>query len=129
MTKILLIDDDLLEHKMFRCYLAVGKDHPFKLNNAVNIGKAVELLTDNTFDWVFLDDRFSPFKSALETLPLLRPYLKASNVIVISSSVEARHLQSAKKLGVYAVIDKFKVKSFLERDILPLSSAAAKDVA
>lgn len=125
MTKLLLIDDDILEHKMFRCYLGAGEGHEFELRNAINMEKAVSLLTEGIFDWVFLDDRFAPYKSVLETLPLLQPYLKRSKVIVISSSIEARHLQSTEDLGVHAVIDKFQVKPFLETDILPLSELSS----
>lgn len=97
---------------MFRCYLGAGEGHEFELRNAINVEKAVSLLMEGIFDWVFLDDRFAPYKSVLETLPLLQPYLKRSKVIVISSSIEARHLQCAKDLGVHALIDKFQVKPF-----------------
>lgn len=115
-------DDDILEHKMFKCHTAASPVKNIDLQGATTIEAAKRVLTESHVDWVFLDDRFTPHRSALETLPMLQSLLYATKVVVISSSIQARHLACAKTLGVFAVIDKFEVKSILQDGLLSLNN-------
>lgn len=111
---------------MFQCYLAAGDPAAYSLSCADTLGSATDILKSTKIDWVFLDDRLAPYKSAVETLPLLKPSIGDAKVVIISSSIEARHLQCSKAIGVYAVIDKFKIKSFLHDDLDKLGASISE---
>jgi CheY-like chemotaxis protein len=110
---ILLIDDDPIEHRIFRKLLESGQNSQTKLSCCSDINTATAFLKENSFDYIFLDDRLSPFTSLLETLPLIREYLQEAKTIAISSSLDSPHLTSAKEIGVDEIIDKNDLKAFL----------------
>ena len=83
------------------------------LESALDIETAQEFLETDTFDYVFLDDRFAPYRSALETLPLLKPFFGTAKVVIVSSCVAAEHLQDPEALGVTAILDKSNVKDYV----------------
>lgn len=117
MLKFLLIDDDVLEHKMFDCYLAAGQTVQYDLVSTADIDEAIDLLKAQSFDFIFLDDRFAPYKSALDTLPLLRKVVGAAKIVIISSSTDARHLKDPDDLNVLTIIDKFELRSVLSMNM------------
>lgn len=110
---ILLIDDDPIEHRIFRKFLESGQNSPANLSCCSDINTATARLKENSFDYVFLDDRLSPFTSLLETLPLIQEYIQEAKIIAISSSLDSPHLTSAEKTGVARIIDKNDLKAFL----------------
>jgi CheY-like chemotaxis protein len=110
---ILLIDDDPIEHRIFRKLLESGQNSQTKLSCCSDINTAIAFLKENSFDYIFLDDRLSPFTSLLETLPQIREYLQEAKTIAISSSLDSPHLTSAKEIGVDEIIDKNDLKAFL----------------
>ena len=129
MLKFLLIDDDFLEHKMFDCYLASGQTVDYDLISTSTIEDAIDALAKHSFDFIFLDDRLAPHKSAIETLPMLREHIGAAKIVLISSSIEARHLQDPTALNVLAVMNKFDLKSALSTDMQNFSAARLKKAA
>jgi len=115
--KLLLIDDDAIEHKILNCYITAGMGGPVMLTSALNIETAKDALHSETYDYVFLDDRFTPFDSALETLPLLKPLSRNAKIVIVSSCIAAKHLQSAEALGVSAIINKSDVRAYVSETL------------
>lgn len=110
---ILLIDDDPIEHRIFRKFLENGQNSQTYLSCCSDINTAIALLKEKSFDYIFLDDRLSPFTSLLETLPLIRDYLQEAKTIAISSSLDSPHLTSAENIGIDKILDKNDLKAFL----------------
>lgn len=110
---ILLIDDDLVEHRIFRKLLENGPSSKADLTCCSNIECAIERLKENTFEYIFLDDRLSPYSNLLDTLPLIRGYLGRAKIIAMSSSLDSPHLMSAENIGVDKVLDKNDLRAFL----------------
>lgn len=117
MVKVLYIDDDKAEHKFFTYFLKTSPDQNAILVCVDELEDAVACLKAGDIDFVFLDDRFSPYISCLETLPKLHPVIGKAKIAVISSSIEASHLKSAAMLGVDKVFDKVKLKDLLKLGI------------
>ena len=117
MVKILYIDDDIAEHKFFAYFLKSSPDQDAELICLDELDEAVKCLAVGDIDYVFLDDRFSPYMSCLETLPKIQPVLGTAKIAVISSSIEASHLKSAAMLGVDKVFDKVRLKDLLKLGI------------
>ncbi len=111
--KILLIDDDAVEHKILNCYITAGLKEPALLSSAFDFNTAKEALNSEAYDYIFLDDRFTPFKSALETLPFLKPLCGKAKIIIISSCIYGQHLNSAEALGVTAIINKSDLREYV----------------
>ncbi|WP_026942559.1 response regulator [Hellea balneolensis] len=111
--KLLLIDDDAIEHKILNCYITAGIGGPVMLTSALDIDTAKAALGSETYDYIFLDDRFTPFKNALETLPLLKPLCGKAKIIIISSCISSQHLKSAEDLGVTAIMNKSDVRDYV----------------
>lgn len=114
MAKILYIDDDKAEHKFFAYFLKTSPDQNAILMCVDELEDAITRLKVGDIDFVFLDDRFSPYISCLETLPKIHPLLGKAKIAVISSSIEASHLKSAAMLGVDKIFDKAKLKDLLK---------------
>lgn len=110
---ILLIDDDPIEHRIFRKFLENGQNSQTHLSCCSDLNTAIALLKEKSFDYIFLDDRLSPFTSLLETLPLIRDYLHEAKTIAISSSLDSPHLTSAENIGIDKILDKNDLKAFL----------------
>lgn len=111
--KLLLIDDDAIEHKILNCYITADLTGPVFFSSALDLDTAKEALNSETYDYIFLDDRFTPFKSALETLPLLKPLCGKAKIIIISSCIYGQHLNSAEALGVTAIINKSDLRDYV----------------
>lgn len=117
---ILYIDDDPAEHKFLGFFLKKG-DHPdVHLTSVETLDAAVAVLQDRRFDLVFLDDRCRPYSSCLETLPHIQSHLNGAKIAIVSSSIEATHLQSAEMLGVDRIIDKAELRGLLDQNIRAL---------
>lgn len=115
--RILLIDDDLVEHRIFRKFLEGGVNSDAELTCLSNLGEAISILNEKSFDVVFLDDRLSPYSSLLETLPRLRPYTGDAKIFAISSSLDSPHLMDVRKTGVDGIYDKNDLKAVLSSDL------------
>lgn len=111
--KLLLIDDDAIEHKILGCYITAGLTAPSLLNSALDIDTAKDALSSETYDYIFLDDRFTLFKSALETLPLLQPLSGTAKIVIISSCIYSQHLNSAEAHGVRAIMNKSHLRDYV----------------
>ena len=114
---ILLIDDDLVEHRFFRKFLEGGVNSDAELTCLSNLDEAIDILNERAFDLVFLDDRLSPYSSLLETLPRIRPYIGGAKIFAISSSLDSPHLMDARKTGVDEIYDKNDLKAVLSSSL------------
>lgn len=112
--KILYIDDDTSEHKFFSYFLKMSPDKDETLVCVDELDDALLHLSKGDVDYVFLDDRFSPYLSCLETLPKIQPVLGHAKIAVVSSSIDASHLKSPAMLGVDKIFDKAKLKDVLK---------------
>lgn len=115
--KLLLIDDDPLEHKIFRKFLGRGTNAGAELISSIQLDDAIAHLKATEFDFIFLDDRLSPYASLVETLPLIRPYISKAKIFAISSSLDSPHLKEAKYIGVDKIFDKSDLNAVLSSDL------------
>jgi len=113
MLDILLIDDDELEHLLFKDFLNSRGELTGKFCSACSLKDALSILSSRKFSYIFLDDRLGMHSNALESLPALRNLSGKANIVVISSSLDAIHLHDKQDLGVYDIIDKRNLKPFL----------------
>ena len=115
--RILLIDDDPIEHRLFRKFLSRGVNSEAELVCSSDLNEAVRILADRPFDCVFLDDRLPPYSSLLETLPQIRSHMGYAKVFAISSSLDSSHLRDRNVTGVDGIYDKNDLKSVLSRNL------------
>lgn len=118
MKNILLIDDDLNEHKLFGAYvdhLAAGK---CQLHVATTLDEGVEKLSQMEFASVFLDNRLRPYADFRETLPAITEHSKDAKIYVISASINDECFKLAPKFPEITVIDKFVIREKLKEGLL-----------
>jgi len=116
-ARILLIDDDVIEHRFFQKFLKGGVNADADLICLSNIDEAIDVLSEKAFDFVFLDDRLSPYSSLLETLPKIRPYLGDAKIFAISSSLASPHLMDARETGVDGIYNKDDLRAVLSSNL------------
>jgi DNA-binding NtrC family response regulator len=104
MKKLLLIDDNIHQHKLFQCYATMCDDMEFDF--ALNIEEALDLLRFDDPDIVFLDNRLHPYESYSETVPILRARGFKGKIVVISANVTGSMAVEFKSKTVAAMLDK-----------------------
>ncbi|WP_394688354.1 response regulator [Hoeflea sp.] len=104
MRKLLLIDDNIHQHKLFECYVSLCTE--IELELAIDIDQALDLLDQEDPDIVFLDNRLHPFDSYSETVPMLRSRGFKGKIVVISANVSSSMATEFKSKSVAAMIDK-----------------------
>lgn len=123
MLKLLLIDDEPIEEKITFQLLKRDYGKPFQLEYAQSIEAGLELLKKRTFDIILLDDRISPTMDATHSVPLIRQEVGVTPMILISSSLDAAHLNSKEILDVYDIIDKYNLGERIRGGVLNQSAA------
>lgn len=111
---ILLIDDNPLEYVILRKYFKKGPNDGDQFIYVSNVEHAIQCLRRQPINLVLLDDRLSPFPSAHSPLRHLRPFLKSSHTVIISSALDAGHLQNPNKLGVSDIKHKSDIRHIFE---------------
>jgi DNA-binding NtrC family response regulator len=104
MRRLLLIDDNIHQHKLFECYVSTCQE--MELDLALSIDEAFDLLDHENPDIVFLDNRLHPFENYSETVPMLRSRGFKGKIVVISANVSACMAVEFKSKTVSAMIDK-----------------------
>lgn len=135
MTRILLIDDDILERQSLkRCVDKIANSDGTSVHHAFKCSEAIDLLLQHSFDLVMLDNLLAASISGKFSVPMIKQYLGSCPLVIISNNIDVDYLQDPETLGVDAVIDKrdldiFMLKFLESRDplnfpkIAPLYSA------
>lgn len=115
---ILHIDDDMPSHKIFKTVLGFRFENEFEVHTADDLEEALGLLESHRYDYVFLDNRLTPYRSAVETLPKLLPLCPDSMVYVISASTDETFLRGVDAFPIAGVIDKFDLLKQMETGLI-----------
>ncbi|MDD9910792.1 MAG: hypothetical protein OXR62_14025 [Ahrensia sp.] len=118
MKKILLIDDDPNEHKLFDFYVSSVLNDQVELHNATTLDEGLCALSRQHFDAVFLDNRLKPYDDFRQTLPLLTGHVNGIRLFVISASVDDPCFDEVDAFPIDAVVDKYRVKDELAAGLL-----------
>ena len=110
MKRVLLIDDDPNEQKLFQFYLLKRFGPQFELHYVSSTEDAAEFLLGNTVDAIFLDNRLKPHRDYRETAPSFMALAGTTPVYLISASVDEPAIREHGTYGISQVIDKFHVK-------------------
>jgi len=105
MVKVLLIDDDVVECRLFeayilRCETPVDFHFSSTLEGGINIARSVNP------DVIFLDDRLVPFAGCEETIPQLRRSGISSPLVVISAAIDSYNKCRYEDAGADGYLDK-----------------------
>jgi CheY-like chemotaxis protein len=110
---VLLIDDKIEEleiiQRIFKAltHASVCIDHVHKCSEAFN------LLNQNNYDLVLLDNRLSGQISAKFSVPFITSSLNTATLAIISNDINVPYLQDPNILGVNHVVDKSQMIRFL----------------
>lgn len=102
---VLLIDDSRHQHELFKCY--VSKSATIELHVASTLEEGIQEVERLNPDIVFLDSRLHPFRSYIETAPLIRASGYTGKIIVISTDVTDGVFLKFRDYSVACCIDKF----------------------
>lgn len=117
MTKVLLIDDDPIEHKLFETYMIKEFGEDYELLEAQTLDQGLEEIVADDFDGVFVDNRLKPFSSYRETLPTLLGKQIQSKVYLISACTT--DLQDALiEFPISGILNKFDIKNAIGDGLL-----------
>lgn len=112
MTKILVIDDNEMQHELMRCYAANHDD--IMLQHANSMEEALDVFVEDMPDIVFLDNRLWPYNDFTETVPDLRKADYHGEIVIISSEVRDPVFRRMREYSVLTAIDKsaFSIGNF-----------------
>ena len=124
MQRILLIDDDPIQHELFSFYLdeAFGPDSTF--TSALDLEEALMHLGDQPFDVIFLDNRLRPYTSYTETIDRIRAQSQECPIYLISAAREYEKFGNFKQHGITDAIDKFDLRQEISDGLLGPESLA-----
>ncbi len=114
MLNILLIDDDLVEHRLIQRMLKDCYQEPYLLYYAETLDKAIRILKTAAIDVILLDDKLSNGRTAKQSVPELREVTKHVPFVVISSVIDAAYLRDKTILDVYDVVDKYHLRQKIQ---------------
>jgi DNA-binding NtrC family response regulator len=120
MTRILLIDDDEVEHRLIRHMLRDTMQGPYVLRYAPTVDKALSILKTDDFDVILLDDKLGPGQNATKSVPEIRRITESVPMVLISSVIDADHLRSKTILDVYDIVDKFQLRQRIREGLFEL---------
>ncbi|MEO0636183.1 MAG: hypothetical protein AAFY73_05990 [Pseudomonadota bacterium] len=122
--KVLLIDDDPIEHKLFEAYF-VGLEEPkHELVAVPTLREGLCQLDQAGFGAVFLDNRLSSGERYGETLPNIIQTAQGTRIYLISACTSGLRKVSREFPGV-EVLNKFDIKAALEAGLLDRSTHGA----
>lgn len=112
MRNILLVDDDIHQHKLFECYAIKSQ-----LNNvgfACDIEDALNQVAKQDWDLILLDNRFVPFQNFTKPAQLIRETGYKNKIAVISADTDTLLFEDIEKYSVDAVFNKseFSINGF-----------------
>lgn len=104
LRKILLVDDDIHQHKLFECY-AMKSQQNF-VGFASDIEEALAQIKKQDWDLVLLDNRFVPFQDFTEPARLVRDAGYKNKIAVISADTDMLLFEDVERYTVDAVFNK-----------------------
>lgn len=115
---ILVVEDNLQDYIIFKEILGQIRDFFIHIEQAQSIAEAIELVTKNRFDIVFLD-LFLPDSFGQQTFNRLEPHSGAAPVVVLSGLSDKNIALEIVKLGAQDYIVKGEFDSaLLEKSIV-----------
>lgn len=108
MLRVLLIDDDQVENRLFEAYLyrcSLEVEFHYKSSLEDGIKTALKISPDV----VFLDDRLVPYEGCEQTLPVLRQAGVVSPIIVISAAIDVFNPDRYSDAGADGFVDKSEI--------------------
>ncbi|OCW57761.1 response regulator [Hoeflea olei] len=118
MKQVLLIDDDVMEHKLLETFLFRRYGGAFELVWANTVSAAIEILRTRSFDAIFIDRILPPHLGARETFPLLAGHIGSSQVIYISSDTSSYQWQPDSNGVPIQFIDKLDMRDRIMNGLL-----------
>ncbi|WP_339760543.1 response regulator [uncultured Hoeflea sp.] len=100
LLRVLLVDDDPVEHVLLKRKLETAKDICIELDYVGDIGGAVESVKSGGIDMIFLDNRLVPNNDFRETAPQLRNAGFIGPIGIISSDISGRYFEQFRDYGV-----------------------------
>lgn len=116
--RILLIDDDPVEEKLFRAMIRQHGRDDIDLVCVSSIDEATAYLDAEEVDIVFLDNRLSPHRSFRETVPRLRAGCELPRLVLLSATIMDINQHETARFGIERVVDKFDVRDIVFGDLL-----------
>lgn len=112
MIKVLVVDDNEMQHELIRCY-AMLQDH-IHIRSAVSLNDAIPQIENDMPDVIFLDNRLHPHNDFTATAPALREAGFSGSMAVISSDIDHPVFKQMPAYSVQKAIDKseFSIESF-----------------
>lgn len=109
---ILLIDDDVHQHKLFECYAIRSNNNDVCF--ASDINEAIEQVKKNNLDLILLDNRFTPFPDFKYPSTLIRDAGYGGKLVIISSDIDAPMLEDFSEHSIDGIFNKseFSLKNF-----------------
>mgnify|MGYP006411364515 CR=1 FL=1 len=118
MKNVLLIDDDIMEHKLMHVFLTCRYEDDFGLTYVDNLDDGIEALQGHAFDTVFIDNFLPPYTGAHETYPIISLHVGGASLIYISSGFLAVDLTNTGAARKYNFIDKLELKDRIMNGLL-----------
>jgi DNA-binding NarL/FixJ family response regulator len=100
LLRVLLVDDDPVEHVLLERKLKTAKDVNIQLDYVGDIGGAVACVKSGGIDMIFLDNRLVPNNDFRETAPQLRNAGFIGPIGIISSDISGRYFELFRDYGV-----------------------------
>jgi signal transduction histidine kinase/CheY-like chemotaxis protein len=115
---ILVVEDNLQDYIIFKEILGQIRDFFIHIDHAQDMGEAIEMVTTNQFDIVFLD-LFLPDSFGQETFTRIEPLVGSTPVVVLSGLSDKNIALEIVKLGAqdYIVKGDFEA-TLLEKSIV-----------
>ncbi len=118
MKNVLLIDDDIIEHKLMHVFLTRRYEIDFCLTYVDNLKDGIELLQTRAFDTVFVDNLLPPYSGAHETFPIISAHVGIAHLIYISSGFARIEKMSPEDARNFHFVDKLEIRDRIMNGLL-----------
>jgi len=109
---ILLIDDEKLEAKLVGLALKKALGEGFNLDFSLTPECALKSVKSHDYDLILLDNMLTGGLTAKDLLPLLIPYKKRAELIIISNIIDKERLENELGGQVDDFVEKFYLKEY-----------------
>ena len=110
MIKVLLVDDDAMEMKLFEAFLS-RCTAVVDLYYCETVDEAIEKAREVEPDLIFLDDRLPPHMSCETSIPVLREAGVTTPIAVISAAIDQFNHRRYLDMGATVAIDKCDINA------------------
>ena len=117
MFSVLLIDDDPDEQIILNRILRHLTHGQFKLTYVRWVFKAIDLIREEAFDLILLDNRIGPKLTAQTNVSRFEEPTSRDKLVIYSDNTDPLYLSDPRILGVYKVVNKVDVLGFLRYEV------------